>query len=420
MTAIKQEIKSDCIEHEYLEMLAKLPVHGYKQVKGSFAKGLGISESYLDAEVKKHKQVVEKGHELPYPIIEPWHCPIEPTALLNEIAHTINRFIVCQKEVVTAATLWIAMTWFIDAIHIAPLAVITAPEKRCGKSQLLYLFSQMVKRPIPASNITPSALFRSIDKWQPTLLIDEADTFMRGLINAGHTRASAFIIRSVGKEFTPTQFNVWGAKAIAGIGKLPDTMMDRAIVLELRRKRPQEQVERMRHAEPGLFEDITAKLARLTEDYSGQIRTAKPALPDALHDRAQDNWEPLIAIASLAGDEWQKRVYEAAAKISGDIEQSTSIGVELLTDIYNIVEAVPADRITSAELIEKLCQDPEKPWSTYNRGNPISPRQVASRLKSFGITSNTIRIGSATAKGYFFIDFADVFNRYLPANLPQA
>jgi putative DNA primase/helicase len=138
------------------------------------------------------------------------------------------------------------MTWFIDVIQVAPLAVITAPEKRCGKSLLLSLFGQLVARPITASNISPAALFRSIDAWNPTLLIDEADAFMkdneelRGLLNSGHTRDSAYVIRIVGEKFTPTKFNTWGAKALAGIGHVADTLMDRAVILELRRKLPHE------------------------------------------------------------------------------------------------------------------------------------------------------------------------------------
>jgi putative DNA primase/helicase len=186
---------------------------------------------------------------------------------------------------------------------VAPLAVITAPEKRCGKSQLLFLFSQIVKRPLAASNISPASLFRSIDAWQPTLLIDEVDTFMkenhelRGLINAGHTRTAAYIYRTTGEEHVLTQFNLWGAKALAGIGKLNDTLMDRSIILSLRRKLPIEQVERLRHAEPGLFQQLAAKLARFALDYSGQIVSARPQLPDTLGDRAQDNWESLLATA---------------------------------------------------------------------------------------------------------------------------
>lgn len=146
------------------------------------------------------------------------------------------------------------MTWFIDVVQVAPLAVITAPEKRCGKSQLLFILGRLVYRPLAASNITAAALFRSIDLWGPTLLIDEADAFikdneeLRGLLNCGHTRDSAYIIRVVGDNFTPTRFNVWGAKALAGIGHLSETLMDRSVTLELRRKTPYEKVDRLRHA----------------------------------------------------------------------------------------------------------------------------------------------------------------------------
>lgn len=103
---------------------------------------------------------------------------INPNQLLLEIEQVIRRFIICDEITVIATVLWIAMTWFIDVIQVAPLAVITAPEKRCGKSQLLFLLNRLVRHPLSASNITPAALFPAIDKWQPTLLIDEADTFM--------------------------------------------------------------------------------------------------------------------------------------------------------------------------------------------------------------------------------------------------
>ncbi|MCL5272698.1 MAG: hypothetical protein M1486_05275, partial [Gammaproteobacteria bacterium] len=205
-------------ETEIIQQLAELQPFAYDRARNSCAKGLDIRPATLDKIVKEYQKKSQK-YSIPYEEVEPWPNAISPNELLNEIATTIRRFIICQPETVIAATLWAAMTWFIDAIQVAPLAVITAPEKRCGKSQLLFLLSRLVNRPLAASNITPSALFRSIDAWQPTLLIDEADTFMReneelrGLINCGHTRDSAFIIRTVGDEHTPKRFMLWGAKA---------------------------------------------------------------------------------------------------------------------------------------------------------------------------------------------------------------
>jgi putative DNA primase/helicase len=410
------------VDLEIIQELAKLSKIAYDRVRVPSAKGLDVRPATLDKLVRDYQKDNQPEGSTPFITIEPYHDSISPPELLDEVAAQIERFIVCQEETVTAATLWIAMTWFIDVIQVAPIAVITAPEKRCGKSQLLFLLSRLVFRPIAASNITSAALFRSIDLWHPTLLIDEADTFMReneemrGLLNCGHTPDSAKIVRTVGEDFTPKTFNLWGAKAIAGIGKQSDTIMDRAIPLKLRRKKPEEHVGRLRHAESGYFVEIASRLARFAQDYSEEIRNARPNLPSQLNDRAQDNWEPLLAIAEIAGKRWLRRAMHAAHILSSDNDQSPSIGVALLTDIQAVIETMKVDRISTADLITALCNDQEKPWSTFFRGTPITPRQLANRLREFGIISNTIRLDpNTTAKGYMFSDFGDAFNRYLPS-----
>lgn len=410
-------------DKELIQKLSELTPIAYDRVRIASAKGLDVRPATLDKMVREYQKCSQKGDSAPYQAIEPWPDPISPVELLNDIAAIIRRFIVCQNETVTAVTLWIAMTWVIDEIQIAPLAIITAPEKRCGKSQLLHLLSKLVNRPIVASNITPAALFRTIDLWKPTLLIDEVDTFLRdneelrGLINCGHTRDSAYIIRVVGEELTPKVFFAWGAKALAGIGKLPDTIMDRAITLPLRRKLPEENIERLRHADPEIFTRLSSRLARFALDYAEQIHANKPELPSALHDRAQDNWEPLLAIAATTSNEWAVSAQHAALLLSQNTDQSLSLGVELLIDIQAIIDKIQSDRITTADLIASLSKDTEKRWSTYNSGRPISPRQVANHLRQFGIVSNTIRIGAITAKGYMFLQFADAFSRYIPQSL---
>jgi len=416
--AISSEIRLEN-DTDTIKKLGQLSSLEYDRVRISKSKELGVRPATLDNMVKAEKAIMQEENQSAFPEIEPWHEPINPTQLLTEISETIKRFIVCQNETVTATTLWAAMTWFIDVIQVAPLAVITAPEKRCGKSQMLFLLSRIVNRPLAASNISSAALFRSIDAWQPTLLIDEADTFMReneelrGIINCGHTRDSAYIIRVFGDDHTPRRFNVWGTKALAGIGKLPETIMDRSITLELRRKKLEESVERLRHAEPEIFRVLAKKLSRFAQDYSDNVRHSKPILPDTLNDRAQDNWEPLFAIAEIAGEQWLQLARTAALKLSVNSDQSESIGIQLLFDIQEIYEPQRIDRFTTSELITALCKDDEKPWSTYNRGRPITPRQVASRLKEFGVISNTIRSGTTIAKGYHYWYFADAFSRYL-------
>lgn len=416
-------------DDELIAMLAAMKPMEYDRVRQEHAKSLGVQVKTLDAEVKQARNEDSASPCLLFPEVEPHPEPVDPAQLLNEVSVTIRRFIVLEPEQADAAALWVAFTWFIDVVEIAPLAIINAPEKACGKSQLLDLLGRMSARPLSAANSTSAFLFRAVEKWTPTILIDEADTFIRqndelkGLINAGYTRANAFVGRVVGENHEPKLFKVWGAKALAGIAlekHLPDATMSRAIVFELRRKLPSEKVSRLRDAEHGLFDGLASKLSRFSDDFSQQVRLARPTLPDELNDRAQDNWQPLMAIAGCAGHEWVQRATAAAKKLSESADKSVSTGNELLADIQHIFEAKRAVKICSVDLIAALCEDTELGWGTYNRGKPLSPRQLAKQLAPYGITSKTVRLGHGnTPKGYDATQFADAFERYL-ATTPSA
>ncbi len=422
MDAINLDLPQVADDDEVIDRLAGMKPLEYERVRVAQAKAMNCRPSVLDALVKSARNEETETDSLPFPEVEPHPEPIAPAQLLNEVSDTIRRFIVLDVEQADAAALWVAFTWFEDAVEVAPLAIINAPEKACGKSQLLDLVGRLSARPLPASNSTAAGLFRAVELWKPTVLIDEADTFIRendelkGLINAGHTRSNAFVLRVVGDNHEPKLFKVWGAKALAGIAlekHLPDATMSRAIVFELRRKLPHESVTRLRHAGADLFEIIASKLARFADDYAQQVRLARPTLPDELGDRAQDNWEPLLAIAGCAGADWVHRATVAALKLSGAGDKSVSTGNELLADIQEIFESKHVLKISTADLIAALTADDEKSWATYNRGKPISARQIASRLAGYGIKSKTIRLGYETAKGFEVEQFGDAFARYL-------
>ncbi|MFM0338150.1 DUF3631 domain-containing protein [Paraburkholderia fungorum] len=410
-------------DDEAIERLAALTPMQFDRVRKEEAKRMGVQVSTLDKMVAAAR-TDEGDTDGPFAGVEPWHEPVDGAVLLDDLVRVVHRFIVCDAATAHGTALWITMTWLMDSVDVAPIAAITAPEKRCGKSQLLFLMGRLSSRPLAASNITPAALFRAIEAWRPTLLIDEADAFMReneelrGLLNCGHTRDSAYVVRTVGDDHTPKQFFVWGAKAIAGIGHLADTLMDRSITLELRRKLPHEQVDKLRHAEPGMFERLCAKLARWADDNEQAVRIARPVLPDALHDRAADNWEPLLQIAEVAGGAWPETARRAALKLSGESEQSQSAGAELLADIQEAFETHRVQRISSADLLTHLFNDEEKPWATWNRGKPMTPRQLSKKLSEYGVSSANIKFGYGDVrKGYRVDQFADAFSRYL-SNTP--
>ncbi len=408
---------------------ARMPPMEYDRIRHKMARALGVQLSTLDVLVKAARNEDDESGDLLFPDVEPWPDPVDPAQLLDEIVNVIRRFIILDLEQAVAVALWIALTWFVAYVYVLALLIIDAPEKSCAKTLLLDLVGLMSARALPSSNISTAALFRAIERWGPTLLIDEIDTFIQGnneitgVINAGHTRSLAFVVRAEGENYEPKKFSVWGAKALAGIslGKhLPDATMSRGIRINMRRKMPHESVTRLRHAEPGLFETIKSKLARFAIDYSQQVQMARPVLPEALSDRDQDNYEPLLAIAGCAGPEWVQRATAAALKLSSVSESSVSIGNELLADVQHIFESKRVDKISTVDLLEALSEDPEMPWSTYNRGNPLSARQLGKLLSPYGIKSKTVRQKFGTPKGYDAAQFKDAWARYLatPENLP--
>lgn len=349
----------------------------------------------------------------------PWTGPVNGEQLLDDIEHTLSRFVIAEKETLRAAALWSVFSYLLDAVTVAPIAHISAPEKRCGKSVLLSCLGKLAYRPLQCSGVSAAALFRAIDLWQPALLIDEVDSFLsdsedlRGILNAGHTQDSAHIIRCVGDEHEPRKFSVWCARALCGIGKIAGTLEDRSIPLVLRRKLSGEYTENLRHSNPELWHSLRRKITRWTDDNRELIRYCRPELIQGLNDRANDCWEPLLQIADTVGGKWPVLARKAAIKLHGIQGESPSIGAELLQDIQQIFDELGSDRIFSAVLLEKLLSDDESPWATWNRGRPMTARQLAAKLSEFGIKSGAIRHGLDVKKGYYQKQFTDVFSRYL-------
>ena len=428
----QQEEDLNNADNKIIRELSLLTPLDYDRVRKDKAEQLGIRPATLDAEVKALRSTSKEADRLPFPTIEPYPDPdpIDPAQLLNEVSAAIRQFIVLDEHQAHAAALWVALTYFIDVVEIAPLAIINAPEKSCGKTQLLTVMGRLSYRPLPASNSTASALFRAVELWKPTILIDEADTFFKenfelhGMVNAGYLKGG-FVLRSesVGDSFEPKMFSVYSAKALAGIKlekHLPDATMSRGIIFNLRRKLSGESVSRLRHADPDLFTGLASKLARFADDYSQQVRKARPVLPESLSDREQDNWDGMLAIASCAGDEWINKATAAALMLSESAsDKSASAGNELLSDIQAVFESQRIDKISSVDLIAALCDDEEAPWSTYNRGKPIVPRQFKKQLEPYGIESKKITVNLKEARGFTLSQFNDAFTRYLtPQVLP--
>ncbi|TDU89447.1 uncharacterized protein DUF3631 [Kribbella voronezhensis] len=347
--------------------------------------------------------------------------------LLDEVRAVIARYVVLPSEAAgVAVVLWIAATHAVSAWNCAPRLVIRAPEKRCGKSRLLDMADGLSHRPLMTTNASPSAVYRSIGLTPsdpPTLLIDEADTIfgpkagdnedLRGLLNAGHQRGRPTLRYDAGSR-SVEQIETFAMAALAGIGMMPDTIEDRAAVIRMRRRAAGETVYpyRVRRDGPVLAE-LRDRLHEWVTAHLDDLTNAAPAMP--LEDRAADTWEPLIALADLAGGDWPRRARNAALTLIAELQDSTeaSQSIRLLIDCRTAFGAARA--LPSTVIVQRLRHDEESPWAEVPAPGGLTVRRLAALLREYDITPKNHRWEDGTqSKGYARDDFADTWARYCP------
>jgi hypothetical protein len=344
-------------------------------------------------------------------------------SLLHDIQSFIAHYVVLTREQAITAALWTAHTHVIDAADTTPYLQVGSATKRAGKTRLLEVLETLVSGPWLTGRTSVAALVRKIDRDMPTLLLDESDAAfrgeqeyteaLRGILNTGYKRSgTASLCVGKGAEITVKDFSTFGPKAIAGIGRLPDTIADRAIPILLRRRMASEPIARWRDRDArASAAPIRAQLA-FWAGRSGVLellRDSRPDLPQ-LSDRAADVWEPLLAIADLAGDGWPERARSAAVALMGTSEDTDPV-VELLTDVREILRNYQGDTIPTKALIEALVADEARPWATWRKGDkPITARGLARLLGPLGVHPMRDR----AFRGYRIDGFDDAIGRYLP------
>ena len=303
----------------------------------------------------------------------------------------------------------------------SPLLLATSPEADSGKTTLLGVTGFLAPRAMSSVDISGPALFRSLTKWQPTFIVDEADSAfvknddLRAVINSGWTRGQG-VIRCDPETNDPRVYSTFSPKAIGMKGKhVPDTTLSRAIIVELKRKRPDEKVEDFNHLDNDVFKTLRRKLDRWGADYAEVLRTAKPQTPPGFHNRTRMNWWLLLAIAELAGEEQAEQARKAAQPIEGAKDNNrASLGVMLLADLRELFDRLDVDMLLSRVIVKELTADEEKLWATYKRDKPLTQKQLASLLSDFQINSEEVHPeGEKHGKGYRRARFEEAWDRYL-------
>ncbi len=407
--------------------------------------------------------------------------------LLAKVADWIAGYVVFpQPEWARICALWIAHAWLIQGFYTTPRLLFVSPEKRSGKTRAQEVVSALCPNAVNTINVSAAYLFRKLDAAEgervptipekrsgktraqevvsalcpnavntinvsaaylfrkldaaegervPTIFMDETDALfvgktenaenIRGIVNGGYRRG-ATVGRAEIKEKTvvPRDFPVFAPLCMAGIGNMPETIEDRAIICHMKRRVESEHIrsyrERIVERESAVFREqlevwTDAQIGRL-EEYGEQDY---PKMPAAIHDRVADVWEPMFIVAQLAGGDWLEWLTDVAPRIVAEQQSDTSsLGELLLADIRDVFDSMRIERIEAKQLVAELNRLEERPWASMGAdGGGITTAYVSRTLRDFGVrSSHTVNFNGARARGFMRSDFEDAWARYAPVS----
>lgn len=405
--------------------LTGLSKHEYGVNRQILGKKYGMTLNLLDGlykecETKGNKTQDERNEIVEQ--LEEWPNEVNGEELANHIRTCINRYCVLPDHCDVALTLWILSSYSMNNFRIYPKLTIYSPQMRCGKTTTLEVLQSLSYRALAASNLTSAVIYRVIQKHQPTLLIDEADTFlegnheMRGIINSGHNKSGAAVLRCHGDTNDPVKYSTWTPTVIAKIGEIPSTIADRSILVPLQRKPADISVDKLPIDLVELNLDIRRKILKWTIDNADHIARQESEIPDVNNNRASDNWLPLITIADLISSEWKALARDAMLNIERmkSVEDDTTL---LLRDIRELCEKEKdwIKAIPSRDLAEQLNKLHDSPWPSMRRDQGISGTVLSKMLRPFGLIASTKRVSLyKTVRAYDRERFDAVCEQYIP------
>lgn len=410
----------------------------YRLRRKELAAGLGVDMATLNAafqelaherkaaaaeSAKAGKDSGRKGAILLFETVEPWPEPVALSEIIGSIERQIARFVVCSAAARLAAALYCVFSFCYQASPISPIFAILSAVKGSGKTRLIGVLLKLTSRPLGTSNISPAALYRAIAFFEPmTMFIDEIDLVfsknskseraeeLRNVLNAGHTRTTALVIRCDGESLEPKAYSTFCPKIVAGLGSLPETVTDRAIVCRMARRTSAEPIESFSEIEPPFeLAELRRKLARWAADES-EFALSEPAERIAcLRDRQNDNWRPLLQIAAAASPEYLERTRAAAIELSEENDEADDPKLALLRDLWEIAKnSDPAGGISSRLAVSQLKILEGKDYSY------LTEVKLSRSLRGFSIRPSTLHPpGAPACKGYKTAELRAVADRYL-------
>ena len=349
--------------------------------------------------------------------------------ILDGIHAFIGRFMVMPSDAaLDAVALWAMHCHCTDKERVlvfdsTPRLAILSDEPGSAKTLLMTLLELLTPRALIISQPTAPALVNLIRDEHATILLDELDLFFgpgngrrdaRALINTGYKR-SGKTARANGVIHTFAPFCIGGLAAVFCANENLRPTRERCIMIRLRKIEGEREEFRSR-LHDAIGHDLREAASAWATAYGMELATAWPDLPDGVDGRTKEIWEPLFAVAEIAGGDWPKRADAACRALAlGDGSDARPE----LTPLARLLRCLRAAfdgeaEVGSAELVRRLYAL-DKRFLVLWPNEGLAPRELAALLRPLGVAPRKFRPeGGAPVQGYRLADL----EQYLASDVP--
>ena len=347
-------------------------------------------------------------------------APVRPGhELLSEGRGFLSRFIAFPSAAAgDASALWGMHTHVTEACNASPRLAALSDLPGSGKTLLMELAGLLSRNASLEADLTGPALVALMSSGPRTVLMDECDQYwnrnggesyrqLRTIVNSGYRQGATVTRRSAGGY---RKDPVFGAIAMAGLGTLPGSVLSRCVVIRMAQRKPEQVLE---HYMPRLHEPLGLAIGEAMGSWARSvaldIASSWPDMPEKIQDRARECWEPLIAIADLAGGDWPERARAAAIELvlGNEAHPVLSPAQRVLSDLRTVWVGDGTSLPTSV-VVQRLFALPDTPWARIWTDNN-APRELAAMLAPYGVRPVKVRDGERVCQGYRRADLARVW-----------
>jgi hypothetical protein len=319
--------------------------------------------------------------------------------LLYEVQSFIHRYVDVSPLFEKIASYYVLFSWVYDSFNELPYLRLRG-DPGSGKTRFLLTIGSLCYKPIFASGAsTVSPLFRIIDAFRGTLIIDEGDFRLSDeraeivkILNNGNARGFPVLRSEVTpkREFNPTAYAVFGPKLVATRGFFQDRALEsRCLTEAMGQQRLRDDVPinlPPEHKQEALELRNKLLLFRFRNFHKGEPTEA--LVDRSIEPRLNQVFVPLLSI--IENEQAREELKELARKYHSELVADRSLDMEaqileIIRDMLASGEARLSVKDITNWFTDRYGADYERKITTKWIGNIIRKKLLMKTQKSHGV-----------------------------------